>query len=233
LIQILLRLMRKNQSVIFHGQNIALSMPAGIALSGAATDLTAAFPSYARNAQYDIFPFPPEKLPYLRKDHPSCAAWPPDPPRANLYCEAGMLAHPIVSPVASEDWRGCCPIWLASGQEQVIDSAKLLVQTAHAQGVSVTLHEYEAMPHGFIFFFRQAPQTRRVLQDWAKAIISFAKGERPLSSAAFIRAKGLVAEPMDVEKLVPYTVAEAKEFMWQMTLAYKVPEFHKKKQSVL
>ncbi|KAA8651301.1 uncharacterized protein ATNIH1004_000182 [Aspergillus tanneri] len=233
LVQILLRLIRKNASVTFHGQDIPLAVPAGVAAVSAVADLTNAFPSFDRNAFCDIFPVPIEKLPYLQKSFPTCPAWPTNPPRANLYCEAGMLAHPLASPVASEDWTGSCPIWIASGQEQIIDASKLLIQTVHAQGVSATLQEYEAMPHTFFFFFRQAPQTRKLFQDWAKAIVGLAKGEKPRSSASFICAKGLVAKPMDVENLVPYTVAEAKEFMWKKTVGYKVPAFHKRNQSTL
>ncbi|KAA8652790.1 uncharacterized protein ATNIH1004_001695 [Aspergillus tanneri] len=233
MLQVLLRLIRRDRSITFHGQNITPTVPAGAALVSAVADLANAFPSFNQNAFCDIFPVPIEKLPYLQKTFPTCASWPTNPPRANLYCEAGMLAHPLASPAASEDWTGACPIWIGSGQEQIIDASKLVVQTAHAQGVSVTIQEYEAMPHTFFFFFRQAPQTRKIMEDWAGAIVNFGKGKKPCSSASFIRVRGLVAEPMDVENLVPYTVAEAKEMMWKKTLGYKVPAFHRTSQSLL
>jgi acetyl esterase/lipase len=233
LLQILLRLQRRNASITFHGQIVEPAVPSGMALLSAATDLANSFPSFERNADCDIFPVPIEKLPYLERSFPTCPIWPARPPRANLYCEAGMLAHSLASPAASEDWSGSCPLWIALGQEQIVDASKFLVQTAHAQGVSVTLHEYERMPHTFFWIFGQAPQTRKILTDWAKVILSFARGEKPPSSACFIRARGLIAEPMDIERLVPYTVAKVRELMWNKTLGYKVPSFHGESRSTL
>jgi acetyl esterase/lipase len=233
LLQVLLRLKRRNASITFHGQMVQPAVPSGMALLSAVTDLTNAFPSFERNSDCDIFPVPIEKLPYLERSFPICPIWPTNPARANLYCEAGMLAHSLASPAASEDWSGSCPLWIASGQEQIIDASKLVAQTAHAQGVSVMLHEYERMPHTFFWVYRQAPQTRKILADWAEATLSFVRGESPPSRASFIRARGLIAEPMDIEKLVPYTVAEARELMWSKTLSYKVPSFHRESRSTL
>jgi hypothetical protein len=144
-----------------------------------------------------------------------------------------MLAHPLASPAAAEDWTGSCPLWFVLGEEQIADAARLLAQTAHSHGVSVTLTEYEKLPHSFFWMFQQAPQTRKVMADWARVIIAFAKGRVPTSSATFVHAKGLMAESMDIERLVTYTVADARELMWQKTLGYHVPDFHKEGRSKL
>ena len=233
LLQVLLQLLREKAAVKFHGKIIKLSLPAGAALISVAADLTNSFPSYEKFADNDIFPLHVDKLPYLDKDYPTCPAWPTNPPRANTYCEASMLAHPLVSPAASTDWSGCCPLWLSSEQGQLADAARLIAQTANRQGVSVTLQEYEALPHTFFFAFPRAPQTRKILTDWAETIISFGKRAKRTSTAVVIHAKGLHVEAMDINYLVPYTVVEAREFMWNKTAIYKVPTWHQKERSSL
>jgi acetyl esterase/lipase len=208
-------------------------MPAGIAVVSPATDLSASLPSFVSNAKTDIFQLPHETLPYLLPGYPTCQLWPTSPPRANLYCQPGMLAHPLASPAGSGDWTGCCPIWMASGQEQSIDAVLLIAQVAHSQGVSVTLQEYEAMPHTFFFTFRDAPQTKMVFAEWARAILGFAKGVRHPSSFCFIRAKGLIAQTRPAENLVPFTVSQAREMMWVKSQRHKLPAHFREGRSNL
>ncbi|KAE8409390.1 alpha/beta-hydrolase [Aspergillus pseudonomiae] len=233
LLQVLLRLQRRDATITFHGAKQAPVVPAGMSLLSPTADLTNAFPSFERNAYCDIFPTPIEKLPYLEKTFPTCPAWPTRPPRANLYCEAGMLAHPIASPAAADDWTGACPLWLGSGQEQIVDASRLVAREVHRAGGSITLQEYENMPHTFFFVFRMAPQTKQILTEWAQSIVRFGQGERPPSSAQFIRAQGLTAEPLVVEDLVPFTVQQAQQWMWTKTHDYKVPAFHQEGRSSL
>ncbi|KAF7935494.1 hypothetical protein EAE99_002474 [Botrytis elliptica] len=235
LLQVLLQLKRKNAVINFHGNTIqpAEFIPAGLALLSVTTDLVNALPSHKRNIMHDIFPFPIEKLPYLEKSFPTCSIWPTKPARANLYCEAGMLAHPLASPVASFDWSGSCPLWFASGQEQIVDGSRLLAQTAFSQGVPVVLQEYEGMPHTFFWVFGKAPQTRKILGDWAGAIVAFGEGKKSVSKAEFIHAKGLKTEELNLKNLVSFGVAEASELLWKKTLDYKVPLFHQHCQSSL
>lgn len=233
LLQALLRLQRSATAISFHGQQVEPRVPSGMALLSPVADLTNAFPSFERNAMFDIFPIPIEKLPYLDEDFPTCPIWPASRARANLYCEAGMLSHPLASPAASDDWRGSCPLWFASGQEQIVDASRLVIQTAHRQGVAVTLQEYEGMPHTFFWLFGQAPQTKKVLEDWSMAIRNFAKGSIPASRAEMIRIKGLVVTSMQLTELVTFTVAQGRELMWKKTFHYKVPESHVRLRSAL
>ncbi|TEY73233.1 hypothetical protein BOTCAL_0081g00250 [Botryotinia calthae] len=149
------------------------------------------------------------------------AGLPTKPARANLYCEIGMLAHPPASPVASLDWSGSCPLWFASGQEQIVDDSRLVAQTAFSQEVPVVLQEYEA------------PQKRKILVDWAEAIVAFGEGKKLVSKAEFIHAKGLKTEELNLMSLVSFSVAEASELLWKKTLDYKVPLFHQQFQSSL
>ncbi|OKL61809.1 hypothetical protein UA08_02876 [Talaromyces atroroseus] len=232
LLQIILRLKRKGAVINFHGQSIPPAVPAGMTLVSPISELTNCLPSYQRNAKWDMFP-EMENMPYLEETFPSCAIWPTRPPRADLYCEGGMLAHPLASPAASNDWSGSCPLWFASGQEQTVDAYRLIAQTAHSQGVSVTIQEYEAMPHTFFFIYRQAPQTKKLMGDWVRAILQLSQGLKPASSASIIRAKGLVSESMDLERLVPYTVPDVQQMMYQRTLLFKVPPYHRDPRSSL
>ncbi|RDW93802.1 uncharacterized protein DSM5745_01124 [Aspergillus mulundensis] len=233
LLQILLRLKRKGKSINFHGTTIQPTVPAGIAVLSPITDLATSFPSFISNARTDIFQQPHEILPYLQPGYPTCPQWPTKPPRANLYCEPGMLAHPLASPAGSDDWTGCCPIWMGSGQEQSIDPALFIAQVAHAQGVSVTVQEYEGMPHTFFFTFRDAPQTKMVLSEWALAILRFSQGVKPVSSVSFIRAKGLVPEHRAVENLVPLTVPQVQDMMWVKSQRHKIPAHFREGRSNL
>lgn len=235
ILQVLLQLKRRNTKITFHGQIIEPSefIPAGLALVSVTTDLVNALPSFSRNLNHDVFPSPIENLPYLQKSFPTCSLWPTDPPRANLYCEAGILAHPLCSPAGSFDWTGSCPLWFASGQEQIVDGSRLVAQTAYSQGVSVVLQEYEGMPHTFFWIFGKAPQTRKILKEWAEAIVGFGEGRGLVSKAEFIRAKGLESEEMDLKVLVPFGVEEAREIIWRKTWDYKVPAFHQRCQSSL
>jgi acetyl esterase/lipase len=233
MLQILLRLRRNGRSILFHGHTVEPVVPAGIAVVSPIADLAASLPSFVSNAKTDIFQQPHETLPYLLPGYPTCQLWPTRPPRANHYCEPGMLAHPLASPAGSDDWTGCCPIWMALGQEQSIDATLLIAQVAHSQGVSVTLQEYEGMPHTFFFTFRDAPQTKMVFAEWARAILGFARGVRHPSSVCFIRAKGLIAETRPAENLVPFTVTQAREMMWVKSQRHKIPAHFREGRSSL
>lgn len=233
LLQVLLQLQRKETHVNFHGSTINFSsklpiVPAGISLLSPVTELAGAFPSFERNGYCDIYPVPIEKVPYLEEHYPTDHIWPTNPPRANFYCEAGMLAHPLTSPALSSDWTGCCPIWMGLGQEQVQDCARLIAQEAHRAGVSVTLREYECMLHSFFMPFPTAPQSKQLIKLWTEAIIQFGKGNKPPSSACFVRARGLKEEPLAMDKLIDMSLEEAQKRSWEKTHAYKVPSFHKK-----
>ncbi|UNI25093.1 hypothetical protein JDV02_010797 [Purpureocillium takamizusanense] len=234
LLQVILRLNRRNAAADFHGQEVMIEVPAGIALLSLHGDLSNSLPSHDRNPLNDIYQFPPvEDLPYLRKEFPTCAAWPANPPRVNLYCHHEMFMHPLVSPAAVDDWSGSCPMWIASGEEQCVDAVAFLAQRAHSQGVPVTFYEYQGMPHTFPLIFRQAPQTRKCIDDWAKAIVSFGKREKTPSSAFFVHAKGVKAEPRDVPNLSPFTRDEVLDTMRKKIPLYKVPAWHYREQASL
>ncbi|KAM0138492.1 hypothetical protein ACHAO1_003526 [Botrytis cinerea] len=185
LLHVLLQLKRKNTPMKFHENTL---QPAGLTLLSVTTDLVNALLSHERNITHET-PLPRKKL-------SNCSIWPTKPARANLYCEVGMLAHPLASPVASLDWSGSCSLWSASRQEQVVDGSRLVAQTGFSQEVPVVLQEYEGMPRAFFWVFGKAPQTIKILADWAEAIVAFGKGKKLVSKAEFIHAEGLKAEEL-------------------------------------
>ncbi|KAJ5626990.1 hypothetical protein N7528_004417 [Penicillium herquei] len=230
-LQVILQLQRQEANVKFHGTTIQFSssspiVPAGIALLSPVADIAGAFPSFERNAHCDIYPLPIEKLPYLERRFPTDHIWPTKPPRANFYCEAGMLAHPLVSTAIADDWSGSCPMWIGMGQEQAQDCSRMVVQEAHRAGVSVTLREYESMLHTFFAVFPGAPQSKQIYEKWMQAIVQFGKGEQTSSSATFVRARGLKEETLDLDNLVDLSLEEARKITWEKTKLYKVPAYH-------
>ncbi|KAJ5097460.1 benzoate 4-monooxygenase cytochrome P450 [Penicillium angulare] len=231
LLQVILQLQRQEANVKFHGTTLKFSsrspmVPAGIALLSPVPDLAGAFPSFERNSHCDIYPTPVEKLPYLERRFPTDHIWPAKPPRANFYCEAGMLAHPLVSTAVADDWSGSCPMWIGMGQEQAQDCSRMVAQEAHRAGVSVTLREYECMLHAFFAVFPGAPQSKQIYEKWMQAIVQFGKGEQPPSSACFVRARGLKEETLDPDSLIDLNLEEARKMTWERTHAYKVPSYH-------
>ncbi|KAJ6444826.1 alpha/beta-Hydrolase [Purpureocillium lavendulum] len=234
LLQVLLRLKRRNAPLTFHGRDVTIEVPAGLTLLSPWGDLSNSLPSHDRNKEHDIFQFPPvENLPYLEKQFPTCEAWPAHAPRAHLYCHPGMFIHTLVSAATANDWSGSCPIWMAAGQEQTVDGARFVAQSAHGQGVPVTFYEYEGMPHTFPLVFRHAPQTRKLFDDWAEAIVAFGRRGQLPTGAFFVHARGLRVEPKDIARLVPFTADEVKELIQRKIPSYKVPAYHMREQSVL
>ncbi|KAA6407856.1 MAG: hypothetical protein FRX48_08207 [Lasallia pustulata] len=158
LLQLLLHLHRTHAStsspptVRFHGHDVPIPLPAGVAVNSAWMDLTGCMPSLATNAPYDYLPPPPSpsssSTMYTIK-YPPCPLWPTDPPRGALYCDASMLCHPLVSPLAARDWRGAPPVWMVYGEEMLVDEGRVVGRRAEAQGVKVEWVEFEAMPHCF------------------------------------------------------------------------------------
>ena len=139
-------LFTRSSTVTFHGREVPLPLPAGLALLSAGLDVTLCFPSWQANAPFDIFS---NTWSFLEPGYPICHIWPSNPPRGHPYCEISMMDHPLVAPAIARDWEGAPPMWFAGGQEKFADSAKLTAKTAAEQGVCVRYEEYEEMPHDF------------------------------------------------------------------------------------
>lgn len=192
----------------FYGKQVDTDkwLPAGITGMSAALDLANGLPSYRDNAKYDVFP---DQNVSILPGFPTCPAWPSNPPRGNLYCNVPYLYHPIASPVMCPDWSGSPPMWLSSGQEQLVDGVKLLVQTAFRQGVNTTFFEYEAMLHCWPVVFADSPQSQKFWEEWATAIVAMAEGKLGSGRAAFVRTD-LSEEKLQLDQLVGLTREQAR-----------------------
>ncbi|KAL8953524.1 MAG: hypothetical protein Q9222_000626 [Ikaeria aurantiellina] len=209
LIQIILSL-RKSQAtdcpvVRFHGRDVILHMPSGLALQSQLTDQTNCLPSWQKNSNFDLVQ---EVSPVMLPEYPPDSIWPSDPPRGDIYCESSMICHPLVSPVAATSWAGAPPIWFALGEERMVDGAKTIVQRAAAQGVDVHLEMYEAMPHNWPMLFPTWWQSKLCMQRWAIACESYLEREAASSSAESIGVDKEVTRH-DVGELTSFTPEEA------------------------
>ncbi|RMD39532.1 hypothetical protein DV735_g5591, partial [Chaetothyriales sp. CBS 134920] len=146
-------------SLRYHGTSVPLQPPAGVAVNSPWCELTCSLPSHTRNAQYDYLPGPPsaenDYEPTLPKTQP-CPIWPSSPPRAELYCSASLLAHPLVCPllVPPRLWAGTPSVFVCVGEETLMDGVLVTARHILESGcVPVVLAAYEGMPHcGAILF---------------------------------------------------------------------------------
>jgi hypothetical protein len=55
------------------------------------------------------------------------------------------MCHPITAPVTVKLWAGSPPLWFVSGQDQIMDGAKIVAKIASSRGAPVFFHEHELM----------------------------------------------------------------------------------------
>ncbi|KAL9605966.1 MAG: hypothetical protein Q9179_000857 [Wetmoreana sp. 5 TL-2023] len=195
--------------VRFHGREVNLLMPSGLALQSPWIDQTDSLPSWTSNGRFDVVQ---EISPLLLPDYPTCPIWPSHPPRGNVYCETEMLSHPLVSPLVARSWTGAPPLWFALGEERMIDAAKVVAQNADQQGVVVQWLEFEAMPHNWPMLFPKFWQSARCMQEWASACSSFAQGNKLQSRAGRVRLDGQ-SELQGIRTLIRLSMAEVVDCM--------------------
>lgn len=170
LTQLILSLERTNRNTItFHGQSITLLPPAGISSSSPWCDIPRSLPSVTQNAQYDYLD-PPSRTGLPRVEQIVDEIWPTSPPRAELFCNASMIHHPLVSPVICrpEHWKNAPPVFFAVGTEGLEDEICLTAKRIHQAGVPVQLVNYEGMPHCFAMIFKTSPAAKDCFNRWAK-----------------------------------------------------------------
>ena len=206
LLQLILQLHRaappgQTPTVRFHGEDVPLPLPAGVATSSAWFDLTMSMPSVRGNLMWDYLP--PPKGGSLQTRYPKCALWPADPAREDLYCDASMLMHPLVSPLAAGNafWKGCCPAFLMYGQEFLQDDGQIMARRLAGQGVAVRWHLFDGMPHCWQFMLQDLEGSKRAMELWGGFIAAVARGEPVETSGVFHEAKSLRESVVDVETL--------------------------------
>ena len=194
----------------FHGRNVDLPMPAGVAVQSPALDHHGtSLPSWYANNMYDIFA---DTMPGYLPGFPTDEAWPSNPPRGNYYCETSMLCHPLVSPLAAKSWRGAPPIYIAVGsKERVIDSAKVPAQLAARQGVPVIWDEYELMPHNWPMVFSKIPHSLKFYRSWSAACLRFLSDNTIQTIGTFTEFESLRIREVDVYNLTLLTLDEVED----------------------
>ncbi|CAO1601711.1 hypothetical protein XANCAGTX0491_005354 [Xanthoria calcicola] len=217
LVQLILEINRSSTraSVAFHGQSIQLPLPlpAGVANSSPWVDLSRCMPSILSNAQYDYLP--PPKGPDTVSRLPHDEIWPTDPPRGDLYCHLSMLDHPLVSPLAAEDWAKSCPMFFSCGEEMLADEGKAVASLAAEQGVTVIWEQYEAMPHCFPILLEQLEAGRKAVKNWAAFCSKVAGGsDNELeTTGTWYAAKTCKETAVDVRSLALCSREEVAERM--------------------
>lgn len=218
LVQLLLQL--QGQTIRFHGSDVSLDLPAGVAANSPWVDITRGLPSVRTNIPFDYLPEPPTNEHV--QSFPPCPAWPTTPPRGDLLCDVSMLAHPLVSPAATRTWAGAPPLWMVYGTETLLDEGKVLARRAAAEGVPVVWSEYEAMPHCFAMVVEHLSISKGVFREWTQFMTDVVEGKEISTHGKWIQAKTGKEVEVDVKNLLPELdeedverlMREAKERRW-------------------
>ncbi|KGO72942.1 Alpha/beta hydrolase fold-3 [Penicillium italicum] len=176
LLQTLLALDRASHTIRFHGEDVPIELPAGVATMSPWCDVTRSMPSTSSNAHFDYIEAPP-----VPSDDPAvkvpCAPlplapddiWPASPPRSEIYCNASILSHPLVSPLAApaELWKNAPPVWISTGEEGLADEGLILVRHVYQAGVPLVAEMFEGMPHCHGILMMNRPSSHRFFESFA------------------------------------------------------------------
>jgi acetyl esterase/lipase len=172
LLQTLLTLARTSQTIRFHGKDVPIEIPAGVATSSPWCDVTRSMPSSSANAHLDYLEAPPQPsdetpfrtIPVIPDD-----VWPASPPRADFFCNSSILCHPLVSPLAApaELWKGAPPIWISVGEEGLTDEGLIVARRLEQAGVPIVAEMFEGMPHCHGLLMLETPTSRRFFEGFA------------------------------------------------------------------
>ena len=204
-VQVLLYAMEKHPVLRFHGKDVKLQLPAGVAGVSGFFDITCGLPSWTKNAQWDCLP---EIQPTYLQDWRDQKAWPAEPPRADVYCEKSAMTHPLANPVTALNWAGAPPMFLACGEERNADGTLYLAREAARQGVPVHLEQYEAMLHVWAMVLPKLPHSTTLLERWAAACCTMVEHPPTASRAVFLPFETLEPRPMDVINCTSLTRTE-------------------------
>ncbi|EDU51218.1 acetyl-hydrolase [Pyrenophora tritici-repentis] len=201
LLQLLLQIHRsapagQTPTVRFHGKDVEIPLPAGVAMASPWLDITRSLPSIESGTKYDYLP-PPSQVD--KREIPKDDAWPANPPRADFYCEGSALMHPLVSPLAAKDWSNSPPLFFSVGEEMLRDEDAVLAQRVVAQGITVVWRDFEAMPHCFAMLLDGLPGGDVHYEEYAKFCKDVVEGKGLVSNGVYIKAKTLERSDMDVK----------------------------------
>lgn len=169
----LLTLQRSSRSINFHGKEIFVELPAGVATISPWCDITHSMPSAVKNAKFDYLVLPTfegnevaASIPFAPAPFPPDALWPVSPPRSDLYVNAKTVLHPLVSPLAASPdlWKNAPPVFISTGEECLADDGLITARRMHEAGVSVIAEQFEGMPHCHGFLMMSTPAGKRFFE---------------------------------------------------------------------
>ncbi|KAL9597704.1 MAG: hypothetical protein Q9219_004961 [cf. Caloplaca sp. 3 TL-2023] len=208
----LARLQSRSPPVVrWNGVDVSLALPSGVALISPWFDQTYSLPSFKDNQKTDYIPgYSITSAPGF----PQCRAWPTDPPRGDAYCDKSCLVHPLVCPVAGEDWRGSPPMLMLCGEEVASDGAKLVMQQLYEQKVKVRWRQFERLPHVFISLMHGLEHSRIAMTEWAGFCRGVVESREDIRSGGeFIGARDLSRSEIDLGKFTDLTREDALKLM--------------------
>ena len=193
----------RHEPIKFHSHTVhfPLPKPAGIATLSLAGEQTRCFPSQTENLVNDLYlDTPPWSLPR----YPTCALWPPNPPRPMIHANIKSLAHPLLAISLQHTWADAPPMWFAVGDEQLVDSSKAVARRAARDGVSVTWTQFEAMPHCFATLpgLNRSKQAELCFEQWGRFCRACVQGNEDLGSsvrAVIIGFKNAEEKPFELD----------------------------------
>jgi acetyl esterase/lipase len=228
LMQLLLHMHRtkpagaKNSSVKYHGRMVEVPLPAGMATLSGWFDVTRAMPSVESNQIWDYLTPPDYDNPTSQL--PNDDIWPTTPPRGDTFCNLSLLCHPLVSPIASNDWSGSPAMFFMTGEGLLTDEDKVVAVRAAEQGVIVVWEQYEAMPHVFHEIFPDLKISVRCIDSVGRFVRDCVEGCVE-GSATWIAIKTGDESPVEMAKLTSltrvYAVARMKNAQSRRVRGYK------------
>lgn len=177
-------------SLKYHGSEVPLDLPAGLALNSPWVDVSRSLPSINQNAHLDYLT-PPTSTGTSKHEHAADEIWPARPPRADIFCNASMMLHPLVSPLSAGPgmWKGAPPIFMCLGNEALEDEIVVFARRLHQGGTIVDLVGYEGMPHCFAMLFATSLHGIDCYERWTTFCSDVVEGKAPtVSKALWIKA---------------------------------------------
>ncbi|KAJ5293871.1 hypothetical protein PENANT_c002G08782 [Penicillium antarcticum] len=213
LLQTLLTLHRTSHTLHFHGKDVPIELPGGLAAVSPWCDITRSMPSVKRNELFDFLDAPPgADTPFEPIPFPPDDIWPVSPPRVDLFCNANMVLHPLVSPLTApaELWKDAPPIWISTGEEGLTDEGLIVARRIHQAGAPLVAEMFEGMPHCHGMLMIETTQGRRFFESFASFCRDAAAGRvTSTSNLTYISYKAKSEKQIPIEKACETTDEEA------------------------
>lgn len=227
LLQTLLTLDRASHTIRFHGEDVPIELPAGVATISPWCDVTRSMPSTSRNAHLDYLEAPlvpsddPDvKTPFTPLPFTPDDIWPASPPRADIYCNGSVLSHPLVSPLAApaELWKNAPPIWISTGEEGLTDEGLILARRVYQAGVPLVAEMFEGMPHCHGILMMDRPASHRFFEGFAGFCRDAVAG-RVVSTGnlTWLGFKLQLTKEIPIEKVCEISDEQVEALMQRMT----------------